>query len=272
MLTSLHVIALVGYALTGAFAAAPLLPLRTRGGARLPLAMCASAVALHFAGLLAYARVAGALPFSGLGPALSSLGFLVGLLACAIQWLTRERAIALVATPLVVILLAAALAVGFGSQPAVAEARGAWFVLHAGASFLGLALLAVAFAASALYVVQYRQLKARRFGAIFQLFPPLAQLDRLNHLALAAGFPTLTLGIVLAVGYLGLGSGPRGLGVGHLGWGVLSWVVLGIVAAARMSGRLHGRRAAIGSIIAFAAIALVYLLLSLMDHNASRFL
>lgn len=271
MLTELHVIALVGYGLTGAFAAAPLLPLRTSGGGRLPLAICVSAVTLHFGALLTYSWTSGVLPFSGLAPALSSLAFLVGLLACAIQWLTRERAIALVAAPLVIILLTTALAVGFGPAPA-AQARGAWFVLHAAASFLGLALLAVAFAASALYVAQYRQLKARRFGAIFQLFPPLEQLDRLNHLALVTGFPTLTLGIALALGYLGLGSQPSGLGVGHLGWGALSWVVLGIVAAARMSGRLHGRRAAIGSIAAFATIALVYLLLSLMDHNASRFL
>ena len=270
MLTELHVIALVGYGLTGAFAAAPLLPLRT-SGTRLSLAVCASAVTVHFAALLTYAWAAGVLPFSGLGPALSSLGFLVGLLACAIQWLTRERAIALVAAPLILVLLTAALAVGLAPEPA-AQAGGAWFVLHAAASFLGLALLAVAFAASALYLVQYRELKARRFGAIFQLFPPLEQLDRLNHLALMTGFPTLTLGIVLALGYLGWGSQPSRLGLGHLGWGALSWAVLGIVAAARMSGRLHGRRAAIGSIAAFAAIALVYLLLSLMDHNASRFL
>lgn len=269
----LHLLALAGYALAGALVAAPLLRLRARGGATLPLVACASAVALHFGALIAYAREAGAFPFSGVGPALSSLGFLVALLASGIQWLTRERAIALVATPLVVVLLVAALLVGLGNAPAPGvAARSAWFVLHAATSFLGIALLAVAFAASALYMVQYRELKARRFGAIFQLFPPLEQLDRLNRVALAAGFPTLTLGIVLAVADLGLGSGSGGLGPGHLGWGMLSWLLLGGVAAARLSGRLHGRRAAIGSIVAFIAIALVYVLLSLVEQNASRFL
>lgn len=274
MITELHVLALVAYGLTGAFAIAPLVSVRASGGT-LALATSSAAVTLHFGALLVYAQAAGMLPFTGLAPALSSLGFLVGLLACAIQWLTRERAIAMVAAPLVVVFLGSALAVGFGPGPA-SEPRGAWFVLHVASSFLGLAFLAVAFAASALYVLQYRELKARRFGAIFQFFPPLEQLDRLNHVALVTGFPTLTLGIALALGYLGLGAGsgaqPSGLGIGHLGWGILSWVVLGIVAAARISGRWQGRRAALGSIAAFAAIALVYLLLSLLDANANRFL
>lgn len=274
MVNDLHITALVFYALTGVLAVAPLIrPPSAPPAPVLTLAISALAVTVHFAGLLVYARTTGSLPLSGIAPALSSLSFLVGLLALAIQWLTRERAIALVAAPLVVALLVTALSTGFSPAPGnltVAD-RGMWFLIHAGASLLGLALLAVAFAASALYVLQHRQLKDRRFGAIFQFLPPLEQLDQLNRLALVVGFPVLTLGIALALGYLGLGSQAAAVGAGHLGWGLVSWAVLGAVLGLRITGRLHGRRAALGSILAFAAIASGYLFLMLVDATQGRF-
>jgi ABC-type uncharacterized transport system permease subunit len=273
VLTELHLAALTFYALTGALVAVPLL--RLPGGTvrgRPALAAAFAAVALHFAALLAYSRSTGTLPLSGMAPALSSLGFLVGLLAFLVLWLTRERAIALVAAPLVVLLLVAALGTGFGPTPQGAPTRGAWFVLHVGASLLGLALIAVAFAASALYLVQHRELKARRFGAIFQVFPPLEQLDRINYIALVLGFPTLTLGVVLGAGYVGLEVGMDRIGPAHLGVGLGAWAVLGAMAGLRLTGLLRGRRAALGSIAGFALIAASYTTLVLLQHGFRRFL
>ena len=206
VLTQLHLAALILYALTGALVAVPLLRLpgaATRGAP--PLIAAFTAVGAHFAALLVYARNTGALPLSGLAPALSSLAFLVGLQALLVLWLTRERAIALVAAPLIAVLLVAALSAGFGATAPGASSRGGWFVLHVGASLLGLALIAVAFAASALYLLQHRELKARRFGAVFQVFPPLEQLDRTVAVELCLelvqpGVVPVLLRIVRAVG------------------------------------------------------------------------
>jgi ABC-type uncharacterized transport system permease subunit len=271
--TDLHLAALACYGLTGALVAAPLL--RLRGGASsgsLMLTSALVAVTLHFTALLAYARSFGTLPLAGVAPALSSLAFLVGLLALLVLWLTRQRAIALVAAPLVVLLLVASLVAGFGPAPTTLPPPGAWFVLHVGASLLGIALLAVAFAASALYLLQHRQLKTRHFGAVFQLFPPLEQLDRLNYVALIAGFPTLTLGVALGAGYVGWETGVRELGMAHLAWGLAAWAVLGVMAGLRLRGRLRGRRAALGSILGFSAIAAAYATLVLIQHGPGRFL
>lgn len=273
MLTQLHLAALTFYGLTGALVAVPLLrpPQGAVRGAPALVAACA-AVALHFAALLAYARNTGALPLSGLAPALSSLAFLVGLLALLVLWLTRERAMALVAAPLVIVLLLAALSAGFGTTSQEAPSRSSWFVLHVGASLLGLALIAVAFAASALYLLQHRELKARHFGPIFQVFPPLQQLDRINYIALVLGFPTLTLGVVLGAGYLGLEAGIGLIGPAHLGVGLGAWVVLGTMAGLRLAGRLRGRRAALGSITGFVLIAASYTALAVLQHGFRRFL
>lgn len=267
MLTELHLAALISYALTGALVAVPLLRLPGGTARSTPALAAFAAVALHLAALLSYARSTGALPLSGLAPALSSLGFLVGLLALLVLWLTRERAIALVAAPLVMVLLLAALSTGFGPTPTSPSGRGAWFVLHVGTSLLGLALIAVAFAVSALYLLQHRELKARRFGAVFQVFPPLEQLDRINYIALVLGFPTLTLGVVLGAGYLGLEAGIRLIGPAHLGVGLGAWAVLGAMAGLRIAGRIRGRRAALGSIAGFAVIAGSYTVLVLLQHG-----
>ena len=43
--------------------------------------------------------------------------------------------------------------------------------------------------------------KSRRFTTLFRFFPPLATLDRVNHLAAIAGWVGLTLGVVLATTY-----------------------------------------------------------------------
>jgi ABC-type uncharacterized transport system permease subunit len=229
------------------------------------------AVLAHFAGLLTYVQASGALPLTGFAPSLSSLAFLLGLLALGIQWLTRQNAIALIVGPLVVAALTAALASGFGPVSAQTRGEGAWFVIHAGTSLLSLALMAVSFATAALYLVQHRVLKRRQFGVLFQFLPPLEQLDRLNHLALLFGFPMLTVGVILAVGYLGPSAPGGGARAAHLSWGLLSWSILGGIALQRFRGRLTGRRAAQASVLGFGAVAAIYLVLVVLG-SGGRFL
>jgi ABC-type uncharacterized transport system permease subunit len=271
--TELHFAALACYGLTVAVVVVPFLKLREAPrSASVPLVLTGGAVVAHFGGLLAYARAFGTLPLGGFAPSLSSLAFLLGLLALGIQWLTRESAIALVAGPVVVVVMAVALASGFGPAPAIPVEADAWFVLHVAASLLGLALMTVAFAAAALYVLQHRALKERRFGVAFQFLPPLEQLDRLNHLSLLVGFPVLTLGVALSAGYLQHAPAAGTARLAHLAWGLLSWVILGGMAVGRFRGMLMGRRAALASIAGFGAIVATYLLLVVVAGGGARFL
>src|SRR5216117_3230757 len=142
----------------------------------------------------------------GLGPALSMLALCLVLLQLASERLLRGSAVSFFAGPLATGLVGLAILSGLAPGAEAAVARNAWFVLHVALSALGVALMALAFIAAALYLLQFRELKARRFGQIFQLFPPLELLDQLNRVALVTGFPALTLGVLLALGY---GAGPR---------------------------------------------------------------
>lgn len=235
--------------------------------------MATAAVALHLAGLVAYTAQAGLLPLSGLAPVLSSLAFMIGLLCAGLVWLTGEVSILLLGLPIVVLPLAVALLAGFEVPAASAVDTSGWFLLHTTLSLLGLALLGVACTAAVLYLLQHRQLKDRQFGVIFQFVPPLEQLDRLNHLALVVGFVTLTVGIVLAILSTLGASEVLMQNPAHRGWGLLAWVLFGLLAGLRLTGRLHGRRGAYATIGAFAVVALSYVLLqALSGAKGTRFL
>jgi len=270
--TELHVLALLLYGGTAAVAAVPFFPSRRQGGTQWPtLVVGIVAATVHFAGLVSYAKAFGTLPLLGLAPALASLAFMIALLALAIAGVKRESTITLMTVPLVVGLIAIALTVGFGEVEAPSRA-GPWFPLHAAASLLGIAALGVALVVSGLYIAQFRALKGRKFGAIFQLFPPLEDLDRINFVALVSGFPVLTIGIGLAIATMDRSPEALAERAPHLGWGIFAWVVLGAVAGARALGLVRARRAAWISIIGFVVLSILFLFVRAFAGTGARFL
>ncbi len=103
-------------------------------------------------------------------------------------------------------------------------------------ALLGLAALVLNFAGAVMYLLQERQLKAKRPGAFYYRLPPLETLDRLTYRALTLGFPFLTAGLLLGVLWAGATSG-RPLAFDPL---TLLSVVMWIVYALTLSGRAVG--------------------------------
>ena len=254
-----HLIALGLYALATALVLVPFSGLRSapRG---LTLGVPLAGVVAHSIG------VARLTPFHGVAPTLSLLALFLVALQVVSEGAFRASAVGVFTGPLATGLVGLALLIG----TAPGAERSPWSILHITVSLLGLALLALAFSAAALYLLQFRELKAKRFGQVFRLFPPLERLDRLNHLALVLGFPTVTLGVLL-------GFGVRYAGGAHVDaaqvvWGMLTWLVLGWAVGVRVVRHWVGRRAAFASIASFAAVLLVYLALKLSAPGTQRFL
>src|SRR5216117_2826836 len=191
------------------------------------------------------------------------------LLQLASEKLLRGSAVSFFAGPLATGLVGLAILSGLAPGAETVGARNTWFVLHVALSALGVALMALAFIAAALYLLQFRELKARRFG---QIFPPLERLDQLNRFALVAGFPALTLGVLLALGYGAQFSGELHVAKAQIVWGIFTWVVLGWAVWVRVVRHWAGRRAALASIAGFSAVLLVYVALKLTQPGAERFL
>jgi ABC-type uncharacterized transport system permease subunit len=266
VIVTLHLVALALYALATVLALAPFMGFRSP-----PRAL---AIAFPCAGAAAHVVALSQLTLVGLGPALSMLALCLVLLQLASERLLRGSAVSFFAAPLATGLVGLSVLSGLSPGTEIAASRTTWLALHVALSVLGLALMALAFIAAALYLLQFRELKARRFGQVYQLFPPLERLDRLNRFALVAGFPALTVGLLLAVGYGARFSGGAGLQVAkaQLVWGLFTWVVLGWAVWVRVVRRWDGRRAALASIAGFSAVLLVYVALKLVQPGAARFL
>ena len=71
-----------------------------------------------------------------------------------------------------------------------------WLGLHTSVSFLGYAAFVITFACGLMYLIQERQLKLKRLGAIFHRLPPLDVMDTISYRALSIGWPLFTLGMI----------------------------------------------------------------------------
>jgi ABC-type uncharacterized transport system permease subunit len=267
MLFDLHLAALALYVLTAALTLAPFAGLRAVPR-RWTIAVASVGATLHAIGV-AELMVVGV---TGLARPLSVLAWFLVVLQIGSELALRAGTVALFTAPVAAGLVGLALLLGLAPGAEPSAGRNLWFILHVALSVLGFALLALAFISAALYVLQFRELKAKRFGQVFQLFPPLERLDRLNHVALVAGFPALTIGVLLAVGYAVRYAGGMHVDPAQLVWGSFTWVVLGWTVWIRVVRHWAGRRAAFASIAGFAAVVLVYVALKLAQPGTQRFL
>ena len=264
-----HFIAITCYIGAAALAATPFA--RPVGApVRGVVALLASGVLAHAAALVVYAVRMGQLPLTGLGPSLSFAGFALAATLLIVEIAAHEVSLTLVAGPLAAVPTVVANLIGLvpGAEPA--GARGAWLIAHIALSFVGIAAFATAAAAGCMYLVERRELKSRRFGAIFRFFPPLATLDRVNHVAVVAGWVVLTLGVVLAVSYAMM---YHELNTPKLVWAMGAWLAVTGIALGRVAGGWQARRAAIYSSVSFTAVVVLYVAFRIAETNGGgRFL
>jgi len=236
---------------------------------RLVVLALAMGTFVHLMGLVGVTRELGELPLTGLGAALSLGGLLLALVLLGAELLAREVTLTLVAAPMAALATAAGHLVGLTPVLDATGTQGAWLGAHIVFSFVGIAAYATAAAAGTMYLVEHRELKSRRFGAVFRFFPPLDTLDRLNHGAALLGWLVLTVGVVLAVSY---SLTYRSLDVAQSLWGVAAWASLTTVALGRMVGGMQARRAAVVSTVSFGVVIAAYLAVRVAMPSAGRFL
>lgn len=254
MIAIAHLIAVSCYLGAAALAATPFVrpvsaPVRVVSG------VLATGVAAHLVALALAAAALGRLPVTGFGPALSVGAMLLAATLLVAEVAARDASLSLVAAPLAAIATGLALVAGLDPLPDPPGLKGAWLFAHIVLSFLGIAAFATAGAAGAVYLLQRRELRSRRFGAIFRLFPPLETLDRVNHVAAVAGWLNLTIGIVLAVGYA---ITYRAVDIPEVVWGSSAWACVTALTFGRLLAGWQARRAAMVASVSFASVVALY--------------
>lgn len=132
--------------------------------------------------------------------------------------------------------------------------------LHIASNVLGDAFFLLASGTAVMYLVQERQLKAKRGAAAFGRLPSLDALERAGHAFLRVGFSLMTIGVVtgtLWVGKLQFGSASEVL---RLILGYVTWIVFSGVLLLRSALGWSGKRAAWGTLAGFTCALLVVLL------------
>lgn len=231
-----------------------------------------AAVVAHIVGVVLYWIGFDEPPLVGLGPSLASLALLIGLALTGLILFSAARAIGLMLAPAVGLLLAVALIIGIEPTGSELAFRGGWLVFHVSASFVGYTGWLVAAAAALMYLLQFRELKHKHLGAVFQFFPPLGTLDRLSEWALVTAFSALTVGI--GVGWAWTIRFEHGLRWEDPKtiWGVLAWIALLAALHARLSGRRTSRQAAVWNVAGFTVVSLAYFVAKLMVPETGFFL
>src|SRR4029079_5357986 len=238
MIAIAHFIAISCYIGAAALAAVPFAR-PVAAPVRGVLGLLAAGVTAHAVGLMDFAFRSRSVPMTGLGPALSFAGAALALTLLVVEALARDVSLTLVAAPLAAIPTICANVIGLSPGQSAPGVRGVWLFAHIALSFVGIAAFATAAAAGTMYLIERRELKSRRFGAIFRFFPPLATLDRVNHVAAIAGWLGLTLGVVLAGAY---SIAYREMNLPQLMWGTGAWVAVSGIAIGRVIGGWQARR------------------------------
>lgn len=214
------------------------------------LGLMAGAFAMHAAAL---AVRAGTLGYASLLPfqeALSLIACVAVGLYLAISVRTDFSVVGAIAAPVAFLFSLSAWFFETGSEAGPAALRSVWLPAHVVPAFVGYATFTVAFCLSVTYIVQERQLKARRKGDLFRRLPPLETLDRLNYRFVNWGFALFTIalltGSLLAKETWGSMWSWEPVQV----WSVTTWLLYALLVQARTLG-WRGRRAALLTVVAF---------------------
>jgi ABC-type transport system involved in cytochrome c biogenesis permease subunit len=79
-------------------------------------------------------------------------------------------------------------------------------------------------------------------------------LDRVNSVALAVGFPLLTLGVITGVFWVEQDSGRIWTGTAHEIWSVIAWAVYAVIVSLRFATHQGSRQAAASAVLGFAVL------------------
>ncbi len=218
---------------------------------RLSVAVLAAGALVHLPALALLHR---ADPRPSLTDPSSALSFMAWVGAVAFLGLLSRARLAgltvLVAPTAFVGVFAAALRL-LAPAPATFAGAGSWPHAHVLLASAGFALFGLSGLAGVLFLAEHRRLKARRPLDARLPLPSLEALDRVNRVALALGFPLLTLGVATGMIWVASERGTPWTGTVHETWSTLAWGVCAVLVAARFGAGQGSRQAAVSAVGGF---------------------
>lgn len=217
----------------------------------------------------------GFLPVSNMFESLSFFIWAVALVYLIVEYLFNLPSLSSFILPIITIF---ALIAAFVSDDAGAidpKLKSGWFYLHVVFAFVGYATFAVAFAAAIMYLLQRRQLKAKKsFDSIFHKLPPLEVLDDLNQKLISMGFPLFSFAIFAGIFWAHRSEilGPDWPNDPKVIFTGITWLLYAALFHIRLLAVARGKRVAQLTIVAFAFVIITFLGARLLAAGPHEFL
>lgn len=216
--------------------------------------------AAHTGALIADWVADGHYPLFHLHETVSFLAWTLAIAYYVVSYKYSVRALGAFLLPVVAMLVFASNVVRGDSNlvaSRVTEGEAAWlFPVHTTLLLFAYAAFFVAFAASVMYLWQERELRLKKFGAIFHRLPSLTTVDDIGSTAAGVGFTLLTLGIVTGVVWSRARSGRMFHNDPIEFFAILTWVLYLTLLHYRVQWR--GRKAAWMGVAGFALVVCTF--------------
>jgi cytochrome c-type biogenesis protein CcsB len=225
-----------------------------------------AAIALRW--IESYAVGYGHAPLSNLYESVVFFSWTIVLIYGIIEFKYKYRIIGVFALPFAMLGMAwAQLDLNRGIEPLLPALQSNWLLYHVITCFLAYAAFAVACGISIMYLMKVKHEEAEGgspAGGILTSFPPCKVLDDLNYKAIMIGFPLLTLGIVTGAAWANYAWGTYWSWDKKETWSLIVWFIYAAFLHARFTRGWVGKRAAVLSIVGFAATLFCYLGVNLL--------
>jgi cytochrome c-type biogenesis protein CcsB len=210
-----------------------------------------------------YAVGHGHAPLSNLYESVVFFSWTIVLIYGTIEFKYKFRIIGVFVLPFAMLGMAwAQLDLNSDIEPLVPALQSNWLLYHVVTCFLGYAAFAVACGISIMYLIKTKHEEAgdnSPAGGILTSFPPCKVLDDLNYKAIMVGFPLLTLGIVTGAAWANYAWGTYWSWDPKETWSLIVWFIYAAFFHARITRGWVGKRAAVLSVVGFAATIFCYL-------------
>jgi cytochrome c-type biogenesis protein CcsB len=248
-------IALVGYTCATGLALAYLVRAEEMVH-RLASLATAAGWACHGIALILLAVEIGRPPLGSLSEAVSVAVWVAVLLEMWVERHYRLKVLGAFVLPILLVFSMNTIAVRMNPETMAPALASAWIWVHIALALVGIAAFVLNFAGAIMYLLQERQLKARRPGAFYYRLPALETLDRLSYRTLALGFPFLTTALILGAVWARAAWGSVFAFDPLAMLSLVAWMIYAGTLAGRAVGGWRGRRAAYFAIVGFSALVL----------------
>jgi cytochrome c-type biogenesis protein CcsB len=200
---------------------------------------------------------------------MSALAWFIVAVFLFLQLRYRLAVVGAMVSPLAFLLTLSAYVAYSGTDGLPPNLENVWLPAHVAPAFLGYAIFVLASCVSLIYLLQERQLKAKRRMGVGRRLPSLETLDELNYRCVAWGFGLFTIGIV------------TGSLLSKVAWNTfwsweplqilsgVAWMIYAMLLQSRSVG-WRGRRAATLTLIGFAVLVVSFLSLNFgFTHGGS---